>query len=47
LRIAAGQHELHGAEKALIEDLFLVGDELAHAVGHFHRAALQLDHHDG
>jgi hypothetical protein len=47
LRVAARQHELHGAEEALVEDLFLVGDELAHAVGHLHRAALELDHRDG
>ena len=44
LRIAAREHELHRAEEALVEDLLLVGDELAHAVGHLHRAALQLDH---
>ena len=47
LRVAARQHELHGAEEALVEDLFLVGDELAHAVGQLHRAALELDHRDG
>ena len=47
LRIAPCQHQLHGAEEALVEDLFLVGDELAHAVGHLHRAALELDHRDG
>ena len=34
-------------EEALVEDLLLVGDELAHAVGHLHRAALQFDHPDG
>ena len=47
LRVAARQQELHGAEEALVEDLFLVGDELAHAVGQLHRAALELDHRDG
>ena len=47
LRIAARQHQLHRAEKALVEDVFLVGDELAHAVGQLHRAALELDHRDG
>ena len=47
LRIAAREDQLHRAEEALVEDLFLVGDELAHAVGHFHRAALQFDHADG
>ena len=47
LRIAARQHQLHRAEEALVEDLFLIGNELAHAVGQLHRAAFELDHRDG
>jgi len=47
LRVAAGEYMLHGAEEVLVEDLFLVGNELAHAVANLHRAALQLDHRDG
>ena len=47
LGIAARKDELYRAEEALIENLFLVGDELAHAVGHFHGAAFQFDHADG
>ena len=35
------------AEVPLIEGLFLVGHELPHAVGWFHRAASELDDRDG
>ena len=47
LRVIACQHHLHGAEKTYVENLFLVGDELAHAVSQFYRAALELKHHHG
>ncbi|MCY1301762.1 hypothetical protein D9M70_513940 [compost metagenome] len=47
MRIAAGEHQLYRAEEALVEDFFLVGDELAHPVGHFHRTALEFQHRDG
>ena len=46
LRIARGQQQLRGAEEPLVEDLFLIGDELSDTVGHFHRAALELHHRD-
>ena len=36
LRVVPSEHELHRAEEAHVEDRLLVGDELAHAVGHFH-----------
>ena len=38
---------MYGGEEGLVEDLFLIGNELTHAVGNFHGAALQLDHADG
>ena len=41
------EHELHGAEETLVEDLFLVGDQLPDAVRQLDRAALQLDHREG
>ena len=47
LRIAARQHKLRGAEETFVEDLFLIGDELPHTVSQLHRAALELNHHDG
>ena len=47
LRVAAREQQLHGGEERLVEDLFLVGDELAHAVGDLDRAALEFDHRDG
>jgi hypothetical protein len=46
LGITAREKELHGREEALVEDLLLIGDELAHAIGDVHRAALELDHAD-
>ena len=36
LGVASRENKLNRAEKPLIENLFLVGDELAHAVGDFH-----------
>ena len=47
LGVTAGEQELHRAEKPLVEDLLLVGLELAHPVGHLHRAALEFQHRDG
>jgi len=47
LGVAAGEQELHRAEKPLVEDLLLVGLELAHPVGHLHRTALEFKHRDG
>jgi hypothetical protein len=47
LRVVGGEDELHRTEEAHVEDRLLVGDELTHAIGHLHRAALQLDDHDG
>src|SRR5262249_7442757 len=43
LRIAARQQKLHGAEEALIEDLLLIGNELAHPITDLDRAPLELD----
>src|SRR5581483_2677219 len=47
LRAVAGEYELHRAEELLVENLLLVGDQLAHAVGDLDRAAFELDHRDG
>jgi len=47
LRVAARQYELHGAEEALVEDLFLIGDKLPYTVSQFHGAAFELHHRDG
>lgn len=47
LGIAARKNELHRTKKALVEDLFLIGDQLANAIGHFHRAAFEFNHADG
>lgn len=43
LGIAACEQDLHGGEKGLVENLFLIGDELANAVRHLDRATLQFD----
>src|ERR1035441_10288023 len=47
LGIAAREHELYSGEKGLVENLLLIGNELANAVRHLDRAALQFDHGDG
>jgi hypothetical protein len=47
LRIAAGEDQLDGGEKPLVELGALVGDQLADAVADAHPAVLQLDHADG
>ena len=47
LRIAAREDELHRREEVFVENLLLVGDELAHAIAHLDRAAFQFDHPDG
>jgi len=47
LRVVAGEQELDAAEEVLVENLLLVGDQLAHAVGDLDRAALEFDHRDG
>jgi hypothetical protein len=47
LRVAPRKDELDRGEEALVEDLLLVRDELAHAVADLHRAALELDHGHG
>src|SRR5690348_3483233 len=46
LRVAAGEDKLHGAKERLVEDLFLICDELPDAVSDLHRAAFQLDYAD-
>ena len=47
LRVVARQGQLHRAEKALVKDRLLVGDELANAVSHLDRTAFELQHHHG
>ena len=47
MRIAAREYQLHRREKALVENLLLIGDELAHAVGDLNRTPLQFDNADG
>src|SRR5262249_42187720 len=46
LRIAARKEQLCRREKSLVEDFFLIGNELAYPVPDFDRAALQLDYRD-
>ena len=47
LRVAAGEEELGRAEERLVEDLFLIRDELPDPIADLHRASFQLDHADG
>ena len=47
LRITAREHQLHGAEEALIEDRFLIGNKLAHPVSNLHRTALEFNYGNG